>query len=90
MPEKKIGELLLWGPRSKMQPKTQNGGIGFPRHRSLGKVPGTFPERSWNRARPEYQKMKIQTELTKKEYYSYQPVKEFTTKSGKKKHYQLR
>jgi hypothetical protein len=34
--------------------------------------------------------MKIQTEESNKEYYSYQPVKEFTTKSGKKKHYQFK
>ena len=34
--------------------------------------------------------MKIQTEPTMKEYYSYQPVREFTTKLGKKKHYQIK
>ena len=34
--------------------------------------------------------MKIQTEHTKREYYSYQPVKEFTTKSGNKKHTQFK
>jgi len=34
--------------------------------------------------------MKIQTEPIMKEYYSYQPVREFTTKSGKKKHYQIK
>ena len=34
--------------------------------------------------------MKIQTEESNREYFSYQPVKEFTTKSGKKKHYQFK
>ena len=34
--------------------------------------------------------MKIQTESNIKKYYSYQPVREFTTKLGKKKHYQIK
>ena len=34
--------------------------------------------------------MKIQTEPIMKEYYSYQPVREFTTKLGNKKHYQIK
>ena len=34
--------------------------------------------------------MKIQTESTIKKYYSYSPVKEFTTKLGNKKHYQIK
>ena len=34
--------------------------------------------------------MKIQTESTIKKYYSYSPVREFTTKLGNKKHYQIK
>ena len=37
-----------------------------------------------------FYRMKIQIEESNREYFSYQPVKEFTTKSGKKKHYQFK